>query len=122
MTIERGDAMKRRSFFGAALAAVAGLFGVKAFGAGPKPGRVPPTERDENGECLARLYRLGDGGCFHEIPRDGARPGDRVIMLGIDGARIWKAEAFTVEKEGYVRCTDGRIGLAFKDDRSLFGG
>jgi hypothetical protein len=41
------------------------------------------------------VYREGADGSYREIRRHDVRPGDRIIMIGQDGDRLWKAEAVT---------------------------
>jgi hypothetical protein len=86
--------MKRRSFLGGLGAMVAGLFGCGR----AAPAEYDPTiaDRDKKGKCLSRIYRLAKDGCYYEIGRGEPRPGDRCIVLGLDGKRLWSAEAFTV--------------------------
>jgi hypothetical protein len=92
----------RRSFLGGVGAFLAGLFGARA-GAAPWPYDPTVADRSRRGACMARLYRFDpESGDFHEIGRLGARPGDRCVMLGLDGQRLWRAEAFTVGEKGVV--------------------
>lgn len=108
--------MKRRSFLaglGAALAGLAGLAGLcgwkTAAAASATLGTIPPTERDRHGICLARIYRRDAvSGSYHEIGRDAAKPGDRCIVIGLDGSRLWRADAFTIGKQGaFIDPADG---------------
>lgn len=110
--------MRRRSFLGGLGAALATALGVRGFAHSAEAGRAvtleeairqarqggpiiapyDPTVADRNGKgsCLSRIYRLATDGCYYEIGRAEPKPGDRCIVLGLDGKRLWSAEAFTV--------------------------
>lgn len=101
--------MERRGFFALVAAALAVPFR-KAAGYDPTV-----AERGTKGDCLARVYRQGDGGHFWEIDRRDVRAGDRVIMLGLDGKRLWRAEAFTVGEQPYYLDGDGNTCCEITD-------
>jgi hypothetical protein len=103
----------RRGFLGLMGAALAGL-GLRAAGAAPEP------ERDPRGRDVAQAFRLGPNGCFDKTPRSALRPGDRFIMLGLDGDRLWRAEAFVVGRRGHWVAPDGTEHVHFvKRSRDL---
>lgn len=100
---------RRRAFLGGVLGTLAGLLGIGKV----RAAKFDPTvaDRDADGDCQVRVYRREEDGTYLEIPRGTEKPGDRVIWIGQDGHRLWRATSFTVAPEGVVRCDDGKLGV-----------
>jgi hypothetical protein len=114
--------MFRRSFIGRAAAAVTALFagGVSKAAATASPAFDPTVpDRDPHGEPMAWLYRVADDDKAYRIDRKSARPGDRVIMLGLCGDRLFKADSFTVGNRSHATLRDGLEALDV-DQSQLF--
>ncbi len=97
--------MKRRTLFGAMVGLVGGLFASRAGGADPFD--HTKAERDSNGKAICRVYRADAEGVYREIDRNAIRRGDRIIMIGQDGDRLWKAEVATVGQVTPDCCPSG---------------
>lgn len=90
--------MKRRGFFGL-LAAGVGAVALTGRKAAASVGLVP-CERDLAGRAVARCYTQSPGdGKWREVPRQSLKKGDRVIMVGIDGDRLFMCTAFEADSD-----------------------
>jgi hypothetical protein len=98
--------MKRRGFIGWLAASIASIFPAPTAGAesnDPNAAAFGKVDLDSRGGCMAQAYRRNeDDGCFYRIGRMDVRPGDQIIMLGLDGPRIWQAQVLTATKGSYV--------------------
>lgn len=103
--------MKRRSLIGMMLGSVAGLFASRAkaepvpvpvINVDPYPAAVQfdPTKanRDGAGRAICRIYRETPDGTWREIQQRDIQPGDKIICIGQDGDRLWRAAALRVEQ------------------------
>jgi hypothetical protein len=93
-----------------------GLLGVALAGVGFRTAAAvaaPETERDPRGRAVAQAFRLMPDGCFGKVPRSALRPGDRFVLLGLDGDRLWRAEAFVVGSRGRWVAPDGTEHVHF---------
>lgn len=69
----------------------------------PKPQSVP-SEYGHYGESMAQAYKLHEDGTYRLVPRLSLKAGDKFIVIGVDGDRLWRVCQFEVgEGEIYKR-------------------
>jgi hypothetical protein len=69
--------------------------------------------RDARGKAVCRVYREEAQGVWRQIRTDEVRAGDRIVCIGQDGDRLWKADAMTVA--GLVAPQNGDAGGVMTD-------
>jgi len=110
--------MLRRSFFGRVFGVIGCLFAphtaqsvakelVDGLRDGsvvlPDPLAVAQSDKDRNGNCVAQVFRKGTDGYYYHIHRNEVRAGDECIVIGLDGKRLWRVDAYKVHERGYTR-------------------
>lgn len=94
--------MNRRTWVGYGIGYVSGFIG--GFFCAPKAAEAKAAEvldptvapRDSRGECVTRVYRETPDRGWREIQIAEINPGDKIICIGQDGDRLWRANSIKV--------------------------
>lgn len=88
--------MRRRSFFSAVGGAIAALFANPTTAQAAGKDHTKPDEYDPSGEAICRIYRQVKDGTYRQIQRSEIRVGDRILMVGQNGDRLFMCREGTV--------------------------